>query len=65
MPAASAPPAVRFHDTTLTQRGCFTDVANPAGNFAAAVTGVGFSDWCEAKVVGSVTLNFDSTTFAR
>jgi hypothetical protein len=56
---------VRYHATTLTQRGCFTDVANPAGNFAAAVTGVGFSNWCEPGVFGSMTVNFDSTKFER
>jgi hypothetical protein len=56
---------VRYRATTRTQRGCFTDVANAAGNFAAAVTGVGFSDWCEPGVFGSITLNFDSTMFER
>jgi uncharacterized protein (TIGR02001 family) len=56
---------VRYHDTTLTRKGCFTNVANPAGNFSAAVFGEGFSDWCDARVVGSVRVDFDSTMFVR
>ena len=50
---------VRFHDTTLTRKGCFTNVANPAGNYAAAVWGQGYSDWCDARVVGSVKVDFE------
>ena len=50
---------VRYHDNTLTPQGCFTNVANPAGNFAAAVSGQGFSDWCDARVVGSIEVDFD------
>ena len=56
---------VRYSGTTLTQRGCFTDVANPVGNFAAAVSGQGFSNWCESRVVGSIKVDFDSTMFAH
>ena len=56
---------VRYYDTTLTRKGCFTNVANPAGNYAAAVWGQGYSDWCEARVMGSVRVDFDSTLFAR
>ena len=56
---------VRYHETTLTQRGCFTNVANPVGNFAAAVSGQGFSDWCDARVVGSIKVDFDSTMFVH
>jgi hypothetical protein len=54
---------VRYHDNTLTRRGCFTNVANPAGNFAAAVWGQGYSDWCDARVVGSINVEFDSKMF--
>lgn len=54
---------VRYHDNTLTRRGCFTNVANPAGNFAAAVWGQGYSDWCDARVVGSINVELDSKLF--
>ncbi|MDJ0448277.1 hypothetical protein [Methylocystis sp. JR02] len=54
---------VRYHDNTLTRRGCFTNVANPAGNFAAAVWGQGYSDWCDSRVVGSINVELDSTMF--
>jgi uncharacterized protein (TIGR02001 family) len=54
---------VRYHDNTLTRRGCFTNVANPAGNYAAAVYGQGYSDWCDARVVGSINVAFDSKLF--
>lgn len=56
---------VRYHDTTLTAKGCFTNVANPAGNFAAAVWGEGYSDWCGARVVGSIKVDFNSTMFVH
>jgi hypothetical protein len=56
---------VRYHGNTLTPRGCFTNVANPAGNFAAAVLGQGYSDWCESRVVGSIRVDFDSALFAN
>jgi len=55
---------VRYHDNTLTSRGCFTNVANPAGNFNAAVFGQPTSDWCDRRVVGSVRIDLDSTLFA-
>ena len=48
---------VRYWDTTLSQRGCFVNVANPAGNYSAALWGNPYSDWCEARVVGSVKIN--------
>ncbi|PPD43278.1 MAG: hypothetical protein CTY15_10385 [Methylocystis sp.] len=56
---------VRYHDTTLTRQGCFTNVANPAGNFAAAVWGQGYSDWCDARVVGSINMELDSLTMFK
>jgi len=52
---------VRYHDNTLTQRGCFTNVANPAGNFGAVYYNYGASDWCDRRVVGSIKLDFDSS----
>lgn len=52
---------VRYHDNTLTKTGCFINFANPAGNWSAALFGQGVSDWCQARVVGSIQLNFDSS----
>lgn len=48
---------VRYWDTTLTQKGCFVNVANPAGNLSAALWSNPYSNWCEARVVGSVKVN--------
>ncbi len=48
---------IRYWDTNLTQRGCFVNVANPAGNYSAALWGNPYSNWCEARVVGSIKIN--------
>ncbi len=48
---------VRYWDTNLSQRGCFVNVANPAGNYSAALWGNPYSNWCEARVVGSIKIN--------
>lgn len=48
---------VRYWDTTLTEKGCFVNVANPTGNLSGALWGNPYSNWCEARVVGSIKVN--------
>lgn len=51
---------VRYWDTNLSQKGCFVNVANPAGNYSAALWGNPYSNWCESRVVASVKVNLGS-----
>ncbi|HKG77740.1 MAG TPA: TorF family putative porin [Beijerinckiaceae bacterium] len=47
---------VRYHDTDLSKRECFTLTTDPRGVF----TGSGRSNWCDSRVIG--TVSFDFTT---
>src|SRR3954452_8776640 len=47
---------VRYHDTNLSKRECFTLTTDPQGVF----TGSGRSNWCDSRVIG--TIAFDFTT---
>jgi hypothetical protein len=42
-----------------------TGVQEHAVPFSAAVSGQGFSNWCESRVVGTIKVDFDSTMFAH
>ena len=47
---------IRYHDTDRGKRDCFTLTTDPRGVF----TGSGRSNWCDARVIG--TVSFDFTT---
>jgi opacity protein-like surface antigen len=45
---------VRYHDTNLSKRECFTLTTDPQGVF----TGSGRSNWCDSRVIGTITFDF-------
>jgi uncharacterized protein (TIGR02001 family) len=45
---------VRYHDTDLSKRDCFTLTTDPRGVFS----GSGRSNWCSSAVVGTLSLDF-------
>ena len=47
---------LRYHDTSLNKKDCFTLTTDPRGVF----TGSGRSNWCDSRVIG--TVSFDFTT---
>ncbi|GAC1332925.1 MAG: TorF family putative porin [Beijerinckiaceae bacterium] len=55
---------LRYYDTTLNRDACFINTSDPAGNFlAAGPRGVGPSNWCGARFVASLSVDFTSATF--
>jgi uncharacterized protein (TIGR02001 family) len=49
---------LRYHDTTLDAVACYINTADPLGALRGAVTGLGTSNWCGARVIGSLTFEF-------
>jgi hypothetical protein len=55
---------LRYYDTTLNRDACFINTSDPAGNFlAASPRAVGPSNWCGARFVASLSVDFTSATF--
>lgn len=54
---------LRYYDTTLNKATCFINTSDPAGNFAAANGGVARSNWCGARFVASLSVDFTSASF--
>ena len=54
---------VRYYGTNLDKARCYINTSDPAGNFGAANGGIGTSNWCGNRIMGSVSVDFTSASF--
>jgi hypothetical protein len=55
---------LRYYDTNLNKDACWINTSDPAGNFvAASPRGIGQSNWCGARFVATLSVDFTSATF--
>jgi uncharacterized protein (TIGR02001 family) len=53
----------RYYGSTLNGVACAIDTSDPAANFAFGSGGVGRSNWCGSRFMGTISLDFTSATF--
>jgi hypothetical protein len=55
---------LRYYDTNLNKDACWINTSDPAGNFVAAgPRAIGQSNWCGARFVATLSVDFTSATF--
>ena len=54
---------MRYSGTSLSRQACAIATSDPAANLASGLGGIGRSDWCDGRVMATISVDFSSSTF--
>lgn len=54
---------VRYSGTNLSKAACAVSTSDPAANLGFGLGGIGRSNWCDGRVMATISVDFSSSTF--